>query len=185
MQSKWLYLGVDCGSRRVRVTTTRRETASQLPQLPMPRPRGSARHPISIGRKIIHQDPEYQQGMGSRTAADEEDLAICLDDENLPTQALPSRLYQGVYILPPRTTCVRSPLTQPSPANLSVRGRCLLSSSISFTSCSYTMKIFPLTTGLLVSSGIAQTVNRTLTNGWGSTPAQRHYISSAQAPALE
>ncbi len=31
------------------------------------------------------------------------------------------------------------------------------------------------------SCGLAKTVNRTLTNGWGSTPAQRHYISADQA----
>jgi hypothetical protein len=27
----------------------------------------------------------------------------------------------------------------------------------------------------------AQSVNRTQTNGWGSTPSQRHYINSTQA----
>lgn len=30
----------------------------------------------------------------------------------------------------------------------------------------------------------AACVNRTLTNGWGSTPAQRHYISASQAQTV-
>ncbi|KAK3708393.1 hypothetical protein LTR37_011489 [Vermiconidia calcicola] len=34
---------------------------------------------------------------------------------------------------------------------------------------------------LFASCAFGQTVNRTLTNGWGSTPAQRHYISADQA----
>lgn len=34
---------------------------------------------------------------------------------------------------------------------------------------------------LAAAAAIAQTVNRTQTNGWGSTPAQRHYISASQA----
>lgn len=37
---------------------------------------------------------------------------------------------------------------------------------------------------LLASTAIAQQVNRTLTNGWGSTPAQRHYINASQALTL-
>jgi hypothetical protein len=31
---------------------------------------------------------------------------------------------------------------------------------------------------------IANTVNRTLTNGWGSTPSERHYINQTQALAV-
>ena len=42
------------------------------------------------------------------------------------------------------------------------------------------MKLQFTTLLLLVSSATAY-VNRTLTNGFGSTPAQRHYISAAQA----
>ncbi|KAK5130184.1 hypothetical protein LTR08_002393 [Meristemomyces frigidus] len=46
-----------------------------------------------------------------------------------------------------------------------------------------------ITTGLtpqsvgtvLMASATAQQVNRTITNGWGSTPAQRHYINHTQA----
>lgn len=37
---------------------------------------------------------------------------------------------------------------------------------------------------ILASSSLIlaqEQVNRTLTNGWGSTPADRHYISHAQA----
>jgi len=33
----------------------------------------------------------------------------------------------------------------------------------------------------LASVALAQTINRTQTNGWGSTPAQRHYINHTQA----
>jgi hypothetical protein len=43
------------------------------------------------------------------------------------------------------------------------------------------MKIVTLLSALLVPLSAAATVNRTLTNGWGSTPAQRHYISASQA----
>lgn len=38
-----------------------------------------------------------------------------------------------------------------------------------------------LTTFFSSSFTLAQQVNRTQTNGWGSTPADRHYISHAQA----
>ena len=37
---------------------------------------------------------------------------------------------------------------------------------------------------LFASYAVSQMVNRTLTNGWGSTPAQRHYISAAQAQTV-
>ena len=41
---------------------------------------------------------------------------------------------------------------------------------------------------LLVSAAaagaVANTVNRTLTNGWGSTPSGRHYINHTQALAV-
>lgn len=39
---------------------------------------------------------------------------------------------------------------------------------------------------LLINSALLTQayVNRTLTNGWGSTPAQRHYISAAQAQTV-
>ena len=33
----------------------------------------------------------------------------------------------------------------------------------------------------LVAATTAQQVNRTLTNGWGSTPSQRHYVNASQA----
>lgn len=47
------------------------------------------------------------------------------------------------------------------------------------------MKLLSLScaAALLVCSS-AQQVNRTLTNGWGSTPAQRHYINATQALAV-
>jgi hypothetical protein len=42
-----------------------------------------------------------------------------------------------------------------------------------------------LCSALLVLAGVKlsyqQTVNRTQTNGWGSTPSQRHYINQTQA----
>ena len=36
-------------------------------------------------------------------------------------------------------------------------------------------------TATLLACAAAQHVNRTLTNGWGSTPSQRHYINHTQA----
>jgi len=36
----------------------------------------------------------------------------------------------------------------------------------------------------LAASALAQMVNRTATNGWGSTPSQRHYINATQAMAV-
>lgn len=35
-----------------------------------------------------------------------------------------------------------------------------------------------------VAGAAASTVNRTLTNGWGSTPSARHYINQTQALAV-
>lgn len=35
-----------------------------------------------------------------------------------------------------------------------------------------------------IAGAAANTVNRTLTNGWGSTPSQRHYINHTQALAV-
>lgn len=44
------------------------------------------------------------------------------------------------------------------------------------------MKLLSIVTTALASSVAAsQQVNRTATNGYGSTPAQRHYIDHAQA----
>lgn len=43
------------------------------------------------------------------------------------------------------------------------------------------MKLFIPLFALAIGSAFSQMVNRTGTNGWGSTPAQRHYISAAQA----
>jgi hypothetical protein len=34
------------------------------------------------------------------------------------------------------------------------------------------------------AGALASTVNRTLTNGWGSTPSDRHYINHTQALAV-
>ena len=34
------------------------------------------------------------------------------------------------------------------------------------------------------AGAVASTVNRTLTNGWGSTPSDRHYINHTQALAV-
>jgi len=42
------------------------------------------------------------------------------------------------------------------------------------------LTFLPLITALAASAA-AQMVNRTLTNGWGSTPSQRHYINQTQA----
>lgn len=42
------------------------------------------------------------------------------------------------------------------------------------------MKLIACTT-FLIACTAAQMVNRTLTNGWGSTPSQRHYINHTQA----
>lgn len=39
----------------------------------------------------------------------------------------------------------------------------------------------PFSTLLLFASTAVAYVNRTLTYGWGSTPAQRHYITAAQS----
>lgn len=36
----------------------------------------------------------------------------------------------------------------------------------------------------MATTAASQTVNRTATNGWGSTPAQRHYINQTQALAV-
>lgn len=43
------------------------------------------------------------------------------------------------------------------------------------------MKFNSLAILALSNSALGQMVNRTATNGWGSTPAQRHYISADQA----
>lgn len=56
--------------------------------------------------------------------------------------------------------------------NIKVQGICLNSSKMKFS--------VPVI-ALLVSTAVAQQVNRKLTNGWGSTPAQRHYINASQA----
>jgi len=40
---------------------------------------------------------------------------------------------------------------------------------------------FSFTAVLFLASTATAYVNRTLTNGWGSTPAQRHYITAEQA----
>ena len=47
------------------------------------------------------------------------------------------------------------------------------------------MKLTALcTAAALMASATAAQVNRTLTNGWGSTPSQRHYINDVQARAV-
>ncbi|KAJ9618518.1 hypothetical protein H2203_009115 [Taxawa tesnikishii (nom. ined.)] len=44
------------------------------------------------------------------------------------------------------------------------------------------MKLFSFSFAAgLVAATAAQMVNRTATNGWGSTPSQRHYINATQA----
>lgn len=44
------------------------------------------------------------------------------------------------------------------------------------------MKLYPVVSlALATVCAATQMVNRSLTNGWGSTPAQRHYVDQAQA----